>query len=68
MPFCVLFDSGDPHLFIYSRAALQLNLKKAKDLVNYKISLGNGQVIECVVLYKHLLIVIVGHEFQGNLT
>jgi len=66
-PFCVLFESGATHSFISTRAALPLNLKQNKECANYGISLPNGQVIECLVLYKHVPIVIAGHEFSGDL-
>ena len=33
---------------------------------NYGASLPNKQVIECPVLYKHVPIVIVEHEFPGD--
>jgi len=46
---------------------LQLNLTKNKEWANYRISLPNRQVIECPVLYKHVLIVIVEHEFLEDL-
>ena len=29
-PFCVLFDSGDTHSFIYTRTALLIDLKHVK--------------------------------------
>ena len=35
--------------------------------MNYRISLPNGQVIECPILYKHAPIVIAEHEFFGDL-
>jgi len=46
---------------------LQLNLEKDKEVANYGIILPNRQVIECLVLYKHALIVIAEHEFPENL-
>jgi len=65
--FCVLLNSGVPHSFISTRVALQLNLKQNKEWVNYRISLPNGQVIECHVLYKHVPIVITEHKFPRDL-
>jgi len=35
--------------------------------VNHRISLPNGQVIECPVLYKHVHMVIANLEFPGDL-
>jgi len=35
--------------------------------MNCRISLPNGQAVECPILYKQVLIVIVEHEFTGNL-
>jgi len=65
--FCVLFDSGATHSFISICAALQLNLKQNTKWANYKISLSNRQVIECLVLYKLVPIVIAEHEVPGDL-
>ena len=67
-PFCVWFDSGATHSFISTQAALQLNLKQNKEWANSRISLPNGQAIECLILYKHVPIVIAEHEFPVDLT
>ena len=66
-PFCVLYDSSVTHSFISTKAALQLNLTQNKVWMNYRISLPNGQVIECPVLYKHVHMVIANLEFPGDL-
>jgi len=44
-----------------------LNLKKDKEWANYKMSLRNGQVIDCLVLYKHVPIVIAELEVPREL-
>ena len=65
-PFCVLFDSGATHSFISPHAALQLTLRTHEERVNYRISLPNGQVIACPILYRHVPIVIADYEFPGD--
>ena len=65
-PFCVLFDSGATHSFISTHAALQLTLKTHEERVNYRISLPNGQVIACPILYRRVPIVIADHELPGD--
>jgi len=62
-----LFDSSGTYSFIRTQAALQLNLGKDKEWANYKISLPNGYVIECPILYKQVPIVIAKHELPENL-
>jgi len=66
-PFCVLFESSATNLFISTRVAFQLNLEKDKEWANYRISLPNGQEIECSILYKQVPIVIAECEFPRNL-
>ena len=46
---------------------LQLNLKKDEKWANYRISLPNGQTIECLVCHRQLSIMIAEHEFPMNL-
>jgi len=43
-----------------------LNLKQNKEWANYRIGQPNRQAIECFVLYKHIPIEIVEHEFPGD--
>jgi len=44
-----------------------LNLKRNKKWTNYRISLPNRQAKECLVLYRHVPIIIAKHEFPGDL-
>jgi len=65
--FCVLFDSSATHSFICTHVVLQLTLKTHEERVSYRISLPNGQVIACPILYRHVPIVIADCEFPGDL-
>jgi len=55
-PFCVLFDSSATHSFISTQSALQLDIELVKVERNYRIKLPNDFIIECPILYKHVLI------------
>ena len=44
-----------------------MNLKRNKKWTNYRISLPNRQAKECLVLYRHVPIIIAKHEFPGDL-
>jgi len=65
--FVFYLTRGATHSFISTQAALQLNLKQNKKRANYRNSLPKGQTIECLVLYKHVPIVIAEHEFPVDL-
>jgi len=62
-PFFNLFNLDVVHSFISTRTTLQLNLEGNKEDVDYRISLPNGHVTECLVLYKNVPIVIEGRAF-----
>ena len=64
---CVLFDLDAIHSFISTQTTLQLKQQKDKVWANYKFSFPNEHVMECPILYKQVPIIVVEHEFLGNL-
>ena len=58
---------GATHLFISTRAALQLDLQYAKVEANYRIKLPNNSIVDCPVLLKHTPIAIGESTFPRDL-
>jgi len=65
--FCVLFDLGATHSYIFTRSAMQLNLEGRTTETNYKIKLPNDNVIECPISYKLISITVSETTFPVDL-
>ena len=65
--FCVLFDSGAIHSFVFTRSAMQRNLQNRRTKTNYRIMLPNDSVVYCPISYNLVPIAIGGTTFPGDL-
>ena len=67
MPFYVLFDLGATHSFISIWFALQLDLQHTKIEATCRIKLPNDSIVDCLILYKYVLIFLGEFIFPGDL-
>ena len=54
-------------MYLFANLSLPRNEVGKLGWANYRIRLPNGRTLECLVLYKHVPIVIAEHEFLGHL-